>query len=116
MSYISSVEFRAIALACDSAHRDLRGVHIIDNGDGLAISTDVGNIKVVRYAGGCPFTFEAYVLKRLEETPIPLGGNFGKHHHGTPAFDVMADAWLEGLLTDRPVRTARERELGVIYG
>ena len=115
MAYISTVEFRAIALACDSAHRDLRGVHINDTGDSLTISTDTGNVKVVRYAGGCPFTFEAYVLKRLEDLPVLLQGE-GKHHHGTPAFDIMADAWLDGLLSGRPVRTPVERELGVIYG
>lgn len=115
MSYISSVEFRAIALACDELHVDLQGLQIVGHGTRLQITTDSDTVTVIRYAGKCPFTYEAYVARKLEESPVILVGT-GKHHNGTPAFDVMADAWLDGLLSNRPVRTPQERELGVIYG
>lgn len=115
MSYITSVEFRAVSLACDATYAELHGIRIIDNGDGIEITTHCDTVKVVRYAGGCPFTYENYVLKRMEETPPPFGG-VGRHRAGVPAFDIMADAWLDGLLSGRPVRTPAERELGVIYG
>lgn len=115
MSYISSIEFRAIALACDELHVDLQGLQIVDNGNGIMITTDSDTVKVIRYAGKCPFTYEAYVTRKLEESPAPMV-NHGAHRYGTPVFDVMADAWLDGLLTGRPVRTPLERELGVIYG
>lgn len=114
MSYISSIEFRAIALACDELHVDLQGLQIVGHGTKLQITTDCNTVTVIRYAGKCPFTYQAYVEEKLENSPAP--GDTGKHHNGVPVFDVMADAWLDGLLNGSPVRTPRERELGVIYG
>lgn len=115
MSYISAIEFRAVALACDELHVDLQGLQIVGHGTKLQITTDCNTVTVIRYAGGCPFTFEAYVAEKIENSPAP-GTPDGKHHNGTPVFDVMADAWLDGLLSGSPVRTPLERELGVIYG
>lgn len=111
--YISSVEFQTIARVCDALYMDLHGLQIIDGGDGIAITTNLDTVRVIRYAGGSPASFEKYVLKRLEESPNPFGG---KHRAGVPAFDVMAQAWLDGLLSNRPMRTPHERKLGVIYG
>ena len=111
--YITSVEFQAIAHACDNLYMDLHGLKIIDNGDGIEITTNLDIVRVVRYAGGSPASFEKYVHTRMSETPVPFGG---KHYAGTPVFDVMANAWLDGLLSGSPVRTPLERELGVIYG
>lgn len=111
--YITSVEFQAIARVCDALYMDLHGLQIIDNGDGIEITTNLDVVRVVRYAGGSPFSFEKYVHTRMSEIPVPFGG---KHSTGRPVFDVMADAWLDGLLSGSPVRTPLERELGVIYG
>lgn len=113
MAYITSIEFQTIARACDNLYMDLHGLKLIDNGDGIEITTNLDTVRVVRYAGGSHASFEKYVLKRMEELPNPFGG---KHRHGVPAFDVMADIWLDGLLSNKPVRTPVERELGVIYG
>lgn len=113
MGYITSVEFQAIAHTCDNLYMDLRGLKLIDNGDGIEITTNLDTINVIRYAGGSAASYEKYVHTRMEEIPVPFAG---KHYAGTPVFDVMADAWLNGLLSGKPVRTPLERELGVIYG
>lgn len=115
MSYITTVEFRAIALACDEMHLDLHGVHIVDNGHRIRITTDADTYTVTRYAGGDSASFEAYVMARLEEDFFRVGG-VGVHRDGVPVAEIMANVWLDGLLSGSPVRTPLERELGVIYG
>ena len=112
MSSILAVEFRAIALACDELNTDLRGVQIVDSGHGIQITTGAGVVAMVpRYAGGFPSVFQSVVSMALADALAP-----GRHHEGVPAADVMADAWLDGLLSGRPLRTPLERECGVIYG
>ena len=111
--YITSIEFQAIAHTCDDLYMDLRGLRLIDNGDGIEITTNLDTVRVIRYAGGSGASYEKYIHTRMSETPAPYAG---KHYIGAPASEVMMDAWLNGLLSGRPVRTPRERELGVIYG
>lgn len=111
--YITSVEFQAIAHACDAHYMDLRGLKIIDGGDGIEITTNLDTVRVIRYAGGTSASYEKYIHTRMSEVPAPYAG---KHYIGAPASEVMMDAWLDGLLSGRPVRTPLERELGVIYG
>lgn len=112
MSSILAVEFRAIALACDELNVALRGVQIVDNGHGIRITTGAGvAVAVPRYAGGFPSSHQALIHMALADSLAP-----GLHRVGVPAVEIMADVWLDGLLSGRPLRTPAERELGVIYG
>ena len=112
MSSILAVEFRAIALACDELNTDLRGVQIVDSGHGIRITTGAGvAVTVARYTGGFPSAYQSVIGMALADSLAP-----GRHHEGVPAVDVMAEVWLDSLLSGNPVRTPLERECGVIYG
>lgn len=112
MSSITSAELQVIALACEDLSVDLQGVQIVDNGHGIRVTTGAGvTVVVARYEGGFTWDYRVMVGMALADSLAP-----GMHHQGVPAVDVMAEVWLDALLSGRPLRTPAERELGVIYG